>query len=163
MPKSLSNLQYLQVLKVDHNGLSELPADFSHLTCLEEVDASYNRLSNLPPSLCGCASIRSLAIDNNLLCSLPEELGTMPSKLVDKDWPILAYRHVCLCTAYRVWVLLFTRNSSQTTSGEVIVTLYDVHSTCTCMYSVTVQCVYVQCYSTMCVCTVLQYNVCMYM
>ncbi len=67
----------LQVLKLSHNELSDLPLSIGDLVNLELLHLDNNLLSSLPSNLGNLNSLRELIINDNVLDSLPRTLGDM--------------------------------------------------------------------------------------
>ena len=71
----VQSLVSFQVLQVDSNRLSELPASLGALTKLEVLDASNNKLRSLPASLSSLTKLRLLNVSRNRLAALPPAIG----------------------------------------------------------------------------------------
>lgn len=64
-----------QVLALDGNRISQLPASIGQLSRLESLALSDNLLTELPPALGRLARLRQLLVSQNRLARLPHELG----------------------------------------------------------------------------------------
>jgi Leucine-rich repeat (LRR) protein len=100
LPKSISKLQNLEVINLDHNQLKKLPDEFCNLKNLKQLLISENYLANLPDcigklsnlrvlssdlndikmiprSIGNCSELESLILDGNFLQTLPEEISKL--------------------------------------------------------------------------------------
>lgn len=100
LPKSISKLQNLEVINLDHNKLKQLPDEFCNLQNLKQLLVSENYITNLPEcigklsnlnilsadlndikviprSIGNCSELESLILDGNFLQTLPEEISKL--------------------------------------------------------------------------------------
>lgn len=64
-----------QVLALDGNRISQVPAAIGQLSRLESLALSDNLLTELPPALGRLPRLRQLLVSQNRLARLPDELG----------------------------------------------------------------------------------------
>ena len=82
LPESIGALGYLQTVEVGHNQLASLPLQIGQLKNLRLLDARRNQLTSLPESIGQLKNLKYLFVENNRLTSLPESIGSL-EKLVD--------------------------------------------------------------------------------
>ena len=82
LPESIGALGYLQRVEVGHNQLASLPLQIGQLKNLKFLDAQRNQLTSLPESIGQLKNLEHLFVENNRLTSLPESIGSL-EKLVD--------------------------------------------------------------------------------
>ncbi|XP_073012930.1 receptor kinase-like protein Xa21 [Typha latifolia] len=71
IPATLTRLEMLHIILLDHNTLSrEIPPNFGNLTRLNELDLSFNALSGNIPSSLGRCPLEWLSLDNNKLAGV---------------------------------------------------------------------------------------------
>lgn len=75
LPEEVSDLCFLEKLKVDHNVLKVLPYRLDKLTNLNTLTASNNRLEFLPPSLESLEKLEILLLNDNKIQNLPKRIG----------------------------------------------------------------------------------------
>lgn len=77
LPEEISNLRYLEKLKVDHNRLTELPAKLSQLERLQTLTASNNALKSLPAGIEELIRLEILLINDNKIRDLTAKIGNL--------------------------------------------------------------------------------------
>lgn len=68
---------FLTKLYINHNNLTSLPRSLMNLQHLQVLDASSNQLATVPEELGLLVNLRELLLFDNCLVSLPTELGTL--------------------------------------------------------------------------------------
>lgn len=71
-PHNFANISYLEVLKLSHNQIENVPAGiFRHLTALHTVDLSYNLIESIDAdAFRDCIHLKHLHFNNNRLTTL---------------------------------------------------------------------------------------------
>lgn len=79
LPAEIGGLRSLQQLALHDNALESLPDTLGDLHQLQHLTLDRNRLRRLPDAMCRLHAMHTLHVDGNLLESLPEELGQLRS------------------------------------------------------------------------------------
>jgi len=77
LPTSIQKLNRLELLYLDGNNLSELPAEIGDLKELRLLSVSNNQLVCLPTSIQKLNRLQRLYLDGNNLSELPAEIGAL--------------------------------------------------------------------------------------
>ncbi|KAI9485944.1 MAG: Endonuclease/exonuclease/phosphatase [Benjaminiella poitrasii] len=73
----LWSYEFLTVLYLNHNNLTELTSDVAKLVNLKTLDISGNKLKSVPPELGMLIKLQDLLLFDNNITTLPNELGTL--------------------------------------------------------------------------------------
>ena len=76
LPASIGALTKLEELSLGDNALEELPP-LGNLKRLQLLEVEDNKLTTLPASLCTLSTLRTLNLENNQLTALPASLGSL--------------------------------------------------------------------------------------
>jgi Leucine-rich repeat (LRR) protein/serine/threonine protein kinase len=82
LPKQVTELKSLRILRCHDNNLRDLPQQFTGLSNLEILDLRNNRLDELPKGFSNLPQLRLLALGHNSLEKLPSDFAKVPSLLV---------------------------------------------------------------------------------
>ncbi|KAK7865445.1 hypothetical protein R5R35_002323 [Gryllus longicercus] len=77
LPYDIKNLQFLKYLNVSHNNLFQLPSDVKYLVHLKHLDVSYNALAVTPECIACLVNLKHLNLSHNKLSNLPDEIGAL--------------------------------------------------------------------------------------
>ena len=75
----LDHIPGLKCLKLQNNGMEQLPWYFPKLRALRELNISNNKFRQLPDVVCKLPNLIDLDISFNLISELPEEIGQLKS------------------------------------------------------------------------------------
>lgn len=75
LPACIGSLRHLQVLDLSKNHLRQLPTQIGELKALKELDCSFNQLRNIPPQIAYMRELEKLSIHHNQLQSLPSQIS----------------------------------------------------------------------------------------
>jgi hypothetical protein len=74
---SAFQFQQLDILKLGHNHLDQLPPHISYLHGIRTLHLQHNILTTLPPTLSNCRHLTQLDLTHNRLTTLPRGLGQL--------------------------------------------------------------------------------------
>ena len=77
LPEEIAGFDHLQVLALDGNDITGIPAAIGALASMEQCYLSNNSLESVPPELGDCVSLETLWLNGNQLTSIPKELGNL--------------------------------------------------------------------------------------
>ncbi|NJL23682.1 MAG: leucine-rich repeat domain-containing protein [Leptolyngbyaceae cyanobacterium SM1_3_5] len=75
--KVIGQLHNLEDLRLEHNGLTQLPPQLGELHSLKKLDLQDNRLRQLPPQIGRLQNLKRLVVQCNQLTQLPPEIGNL--------------------------------------------------------------------------------------
>ncbi|MEM6685225.1 MAG: hypothetical protein AAF617_05460 [Bacteroidota bacterium] len=76
LPEAIGELRNLKLLNIARNfELSRLPKSLQNLQCLQMLDASYTKLKNIPVEVANCSQLVILSAHHAQLETLPENMG----------------------------------------------------------------------------------------
>ena len=77
LPDEIAGFDHLQVLALDGNQITEVPAAIGALASMEQCYLSNNLLETVPPELGDCVSLETLWLNGNQLKKIPKEIGNL--------------------------------------------------------------------------------------
>ena len=77
LPADIRHLKKLKFLILQNNSLSSLPTEFTFLENLLEINVDSNKFSQFPIELTGIKYLESLSINSNNLENIPSEIGNI--------------------------------------------------------------------------------------
>ena len=77
LPDEIAGFDHLQVLALDGNEITEVPAAIGALASMEQCYLSNNLLETVPPELGDCVSLETLWLNGNQLKKIPKEIGNL--------------------------------------------------------------------------------------
>lgn len=78
LPAEIGNLVAMRWLALDHNQLTSLPVEIGNLRSLRWLSLDYNKLTNLPDEFVNLQDMNWLHLGNNQLTQLPFSLNSLP-------------------------------------------------------------------------------------
>merc|ERR1711977_817098 len=82
----LSSLQFLEVLDLQHNQLTEIPKDIHLCPSLRDLNLESNKLVTLHPDIGQCRALRRLNVSDNHLKAFPIELCNLNLENGGLEW-----------------------------------------------------------------------------